>query len=275
MFFLVVPKKTNYTNPVLISTNELIERVLPGYSNQFTLEVITSKNNQDTFEIEEVDGSIVLRGNNQVAIASALNWYLKYTCNAHMSWCGEQMNLPSKLPFPKEKVNKEIEGKHRVLFNYCTLNYSASWWNWERWQKEIDFMAMNGINMPLSVVGLEGVWYNSLLRVGFTDEEARSFLVGPAYFAWQWMTNIQSHGGPLPKNWIDTHIKLGQKIINRQVELGMSPIQQGFTGYVPREFKEKFPEASILQEGQWCGIEGTAQLDPLDPLFKKFGKIFF
>lgn len=38
---------------------------------------------------------------------------------------------------------------------------------------------MNAINMPLSVVGLEGVWYNTLLRFGFTDEEARSFLTGP------------------------------------------------------------------------------------------------
>ncbi len=268
-------QKRNYTEPVLISANDLIERVIPGYSDQFKLELITSENKKDVFEIESINKEVVLRGNNQVAIASALNWYLKYTCNAHMSWCGKQMNLPQDLPLPKEKVSKTIDAKHRVLFNYCTLNYSASWWNWERWQKEIDFMAMNGINMPLSVVGLEGVWYNTLLKFDFTDEEARSFLVGPAFFAWQWMTNIQSHGGPLPKNWIDTHIKLGQKIINRQLELGMRPIQQGFTGYVPREFMEKFADASILKETTWCGIEGTAQLDPLDPLFKKFGKAFF
>ena len=263
----------NYKHPVLLSSNALIERVLPGYSNQFALELIEPDQNKDVFEIDKGD-KITLRGNNAVAIASALNWYLKYTCQVHKSWCGQQMNLPKKLPFPKEKTRKIIAPQHRVLFNYCTLNYSASWWNWERWQQEIDFMAMNGVNMPLSVVGLEGVWYNTLLRFGFSDEEARSFLVGPAFFAWQWMTNIQSHGGPLPKHWIDTHIELGQKIIKRQLELGMKPIQQAFTGYVPRELMQKFPNANILQEEKWCDIEGTAQLDPLDPLFSKLGKAF-
>jgi alpha-N-acetylglucosaminidase len=264
----------SYDNPALNSANQLIERVIPGYSSQFTLEFIDQENGKDVFEVDNTNGKPVLRGNSPVAIATGLNWYLKYTCNAHVSWCGDQLDLPAQLPLPADKERKVIDAKYRVYFNYCTLNYTASWWDWERWQREIDFMAMNGINMPLSVIGLEGVWYNTLLKFGYTDEEARSYLVGPAYFAWQWMTNIQSHGGPLPKHWIDTHVELGQRIINRQVELGMQPIQQGFTGCVPRSFMQKFPDANILQEGKWCGFEGTAQLDPLDPLFKKFGKAF-
>ena len=109
------------------------------------------------------------------------------------------------------------------------MSYTGAWWDWERWQREIDYMAMNSINTPLSVVGLEGVWYNTLLRFGFTDEEARSYLVDPAHFAWQWMPTIESFGGPLPKSWIDSHIAL-QTSENRQLELGMTPIQQGFSG---------------------------------------------
>ncbi|TKG94529.1 alpha-N-acetylglucosaminidase [Puteibacter caeruleilacunae] len=264
--------EVRYDDPQLQAANELIQRVIPGYNSQFKLELLDQK--EDIFEIDQQDDKIVLRGTNPVAIASGLNWYLKYTCNAHVSWCGDQLNLPEELPLPKEKVHRKIEAKYRVYFNYCTLSYTASWWDWDAWQREIDFMAMNGINMPLSVIGLEGVWYNTLLKFGFSDEEARSYLVGPAYFAWQWMTNIQSHGGPLPKSWIDSHVALGQQIINRQLELGMQPIQQGFTGCVPREFMDKFPEAAILQEAKWCGFEGTAQLDPLDPLFKKFGSAF-
>ena len=111
--------------------------------------------------------------------------------------------------------------------NYCTGSYTASWWDWERWQKELDYMAMNSINMPLSVVGLEAVWYNTLLKYNFTDEEARAFLAYPGHFAWQWMQNLQSYGDPLPKSWIDSHVELGKKVINRQLELGMQPIQQG------------------------------------------------
>jgi alpha-N-acetylglucosaminidase len=251
----------------------LLERVVPKHAQQFQIE-ITPSNGKDHFEILGKDNRVVLKGNNQIAIASALNWYLKYFCHAQMGWNGSQVQLPDNLPIPVGPVTKTVEPDWRVYMNYCTLNYSAAWWDWERWEKEIDFMAMNGINMPLSVVGLEGVWYHALLRVGYTDEEARDFLVGPAYLAWQWMTNIESANGPLPKSWIDKHIQLGKRIIERQVSLGMQPIQQGFSGYVPRKFIEKFPEAKIAYGSGWCSFDATAQLDPLDSLFKQFGQIF-
>lgn len=158
--------------------------------------------------------------------------------------------------------------------NYCTVSYTAAWWNWERWQQELDYMAMNAINMPLFSVGLDGVWYNTLLRFNFTEEEARAFLTGPGHSAWQWMQNIQSYGGPLPKSVIDKHVALGKKILARQLELGMQPIQQGFSGYVPRELQKKYPQAKISMKRKWCGFDGTAQLDPTDPLFHEMGLAF-
>lgn len=252
----------------------LIERVTPGYAKQFRLELIEPENGNDVYEVDRQGNKVVLRGNNAVALATAYNWYLKYTCNAHLSWFGDQLQLPKKLPLPEARERKIIQGKYRVYFNYCTISYTASWWDWKRWQREIDFMAMNSINMPLSVVGLEGVWYNTLLRFGFSDEEARVFLTGPGHFAWQWMQNIQSYGGPLPKSWIDNHVALGKQIMERQLELGMQPIQQGFSGYVPRELKQKYPEAAIRLQPSWCGFKGAGQLDPTDPLFQTFGRAF-
>lgn len=256
---------------------DLIERITPGYSEQFVLELIpTGKNGQDVYEIGGEKGKIVLRGNNQVSLATAYNQYLKYTCKAHVSWFGDQLDLPKSLPTPaKEQEGKHvINGKYRVYMNYCTFSYTAPWWDWKRWERELDYMAMNSINMPLAAVGLEAVWYNTLLKYGFTDEEARACLTGPAHFAWQWMQNIQSYGGPLPLSWIKSHITLGQQIINRQLELGMQPIQQGFSGYVPREMIKKFPNAKISKRGGWCGFKGAAQLDPTDPLFQAFGRTF-
>ena len=251
----------------------LIERVTPGYGDQFKLEMIEADNGQDVYEIDNDGKRVILRGNTPVALATAFNWYLKYTCNAHVSWFGDQLNLPERLPLP-EKERRIIQGKYRVYMNYCTVSYTAAWWDWERWQREIDYMAMNSVNMPLSVIGLDAVWYNTLLKFGFSDAEARTFLTGPGHSAWQWMQNIQSYGGPLPKSWIDSHIVLGKQIMDRQLELGMQPIQQGFSGYVPREMKNKFPEAKINLQGSWCGFKGAAQLDPTDSLFQAFGRAF-
>ena len=253
---------------------ELIERVTPGYSGQYKLEVISDSDNKDIYEIDGDGKKVILRGNNVVALASAFNWYLKYTCNVHVSWFGNQLNLPATLPQPVRKEQRIIDSKYRVYFNYCTLSYTGAWWDWERWQKELDYMAMNGINMPLFSVGLYAIWYNTLLRFDFTDEEARSFLSAPGHSAWQWMQNLHSFGGPLPKSVIDKHTVLGKKIMARMQEFGMQPIQQGFSGFVPPLLKEKFPDAKIDMTKTWYGFDASALLDPTDPLFLKFGKVF-
>src|SRR5262249_16476007 len=50
---------------------------------------------------------------------------------------------------------------------------------------------------------------------------------------------------------------------------------QGFSGFVPRKLHQKYPEAHIEQKPRWCRVfEGTAQLDPLDPLFRELGGAF-
>ena len=240
LLFCILSLMSCQKDPQIQAAYDLIERITPGYSQQFSLELIEPENGNDVYEVAGENGKVVLRGNNTVSLATAYNQYLKYHCNAHVSWFGDQLNLPATLPVPAETTHRIINGKYRVYFNYCTLSYTGAWWDWERWQREIDYMAMNSINTPLSVVGLEGVWYNTLLRFGFTDEEARSYLVDPAHFAWQWMPNIESFGGPLPKSWIDSHIALGKQVVNRQLELGMTPIQQGFSGVVPRKMMESF-----------------------------------
>ena len=162
---------------------ELIERVTPGYSSQYRLEIIAPDNGVDVYEVDGNGKEIILRGNTPVALATAFNWYLKYTCQAHVSWFGNQLNLPEKLPQPRERERRVINGRYRVYMNYCTVSYTAAWWDWERWQKELDFMAMNSVNMPLFTIGLDAVWYNTLLHFNFSDREARAFLAGPGHAA--------------------------------------------------------------------------------------------
>jgi alpha-N-acetylglucosaminidase len=257
------------------SAREVLDRVAPKLSSKVDLKLIDADNGRDVFEIEQSGDRIIFRGNNAVSLTSAAGWYLKHVANCELSWCGNQLALPDPLPKVNQKIRQTCPFKYRVYFNYCTLAYTGTWWDWNRWQHEIDFMALQGINMPLSVTGLEGTWYNTLLKLNFTDEQARQFLVGPCYLPWQWMANIEGFGGPLPKSWIDSHVKLEQQILTQERSLGMMPIQQGFCGNVPRSMKQMFPTAAIMQKPNWCGFTGTAQLDPLDPLFPKVAATFY
>ncbi|WP_018631095.1 alpha-N-acetylglucosaminidase [Niabella aurantiaca] len=257
------------------AAERLIRRVVPAYTQQFKVVAIPADNGKDVFEIESEKGQVVLRGNSPVSVASALNWYLKYYCYVQRSWCGDQMNLPPKLPVVPKKVRQVTPYAKRSYLNYCTFNYSMTWWSWERWEQEIDWMAMHGINMPLAITGQEAVWQNTLRRFGMSDDEICAFLVGPAYQAFQWMTVIESIYGPLPQHWIDRSVVLGKKILQRERELGMQPILQGFTGYVPMGLKKSQPQANIMEKPVWFSVGGpTAQLDPMDPLFAKMTKVF-
>lgn len=40
----------------------------------------------------------------------------------------------------------------------CTQSYSFVWWDWARWEQEIDWMALNGINLALAWSGQEAIW---------------------------------------------------------------------------------------------------------------------
>lgn len=52
-----------------------IERSIPGKATSFLIEELPQQQGKDVFEIDNKNGKIVLRGNNGIAIASALNYY--------------------------------------------------------------------------------------------------------------------------------------------------------------------------------------------------------
>ena len=249
-----------------------LQRNLPAFKDSILIKFETSE--KDFFRITSKDGKLYIKANNYVAAFHGLYCYLKKYCNVQLSWCGNQEIHIDKLVMFDGEFKKEIEQKYRVYMNYCTLDYSMCWWNFARWEKEIDFMAMNGINMPLAVVGTEAVWYETLQEFGFTKEEALHFISGPAFWAWQLMTNIDSYLPPENENYIYERMELGKKILDRYLEFGMYPIQQGFSGHVPALLKEKYPHAKILMQRGWCLYPKTAQLDPLDPLFSEFGTVY-
>jgi len=255
-----------------LAARGLLERLVPQDADRFAFEIIPPVDSRDVFEIEGRRGSVVIRGNTAVAMAAGLNWYLKHYCHCHVSWCGRQLNLPDPLPEVSPKVRQVTWASHRYFLNYCCFGYSLPWWDWEQWEQLIDWMALNGVNAPLSVTGQEAVWQAVCRRLGMSDEQVDHFLAGPPYLPFQWMGCLDGWGGPLPQGWIDGHERLEQKILARQRQLGMTPILQGFTGHVPAAVAEKFPAAK-LHRIHWIEWE-TCLLDPLDPLFAKIAGLF-
>ena len=246
-----------------------LERNLPKFKDDINISF--SNSDKDFFSITACENKVNITANNYISAFHGLYEYLKNYCNVQLSWCGNKNIEIDKLTMFDGTFSKTIDQKYRVYLNYCTLDYSMCWWDFEKWEKEIDFMAMNGINMTLAVVGAEAVLYETLLSFNFSKEEALDCISGPSFWAWQLMTNIIGYLPPKSEKYVYERLELGKKILNRLVEFGIQPIQQGFSGHVPTAVKEKFPNANVLMQKGWCNYPKTAQIDPLDPFFKEFG----
>jgi len=279
MFFLIlllstcIPKQ-DHANEQVNAASEVIERILPEHAHRFILELIEDENEMDVFEIETINRKIVIRGSSGVAICSGFNYYLKNYCNALYHFrTGVNLNLDEGLPTDFKKIKKLTPYSYRYMFNYCTFSYSMPFWDWAQWEKMIDWMALNGINMPLAPMGQEIIWQRVFREYGLSKEDMKDFFVGPAYNAFGRMGCIDGHGGPLPQSWIERENILQKKILERERQLGMTPVLQGFTGHVPPAFANKNPELKITNL-TWLDFDQTYLLDWEEPIFTEIGEKF-
>lgn len=57
------------------------------------------------------------------------------------------------------------------------LEDTFAWWDWERWEKEIDWMALQGINLPLAFTGQEAIWQKVFQAILLNFSSTFSFLL--------------------------------------------------------------------------------------------------
>ena len=243
---------------------------------------MNSKN--EVFVIGSEEGKILIKGTTISAITTGIGWYLQNYAHINIAWnslnektvSGDAYADLSSLPIPTGEETRTSDAMYRYYLNTCAFGYSMTSWTWKRWQQEIDWMALHGINMPLQLVGLEEVWRkfltmeeNGTRKYGYTDEEAKAFVAGPAFIAWWAMNNLQGWGGTAAgtksggtwegaggvqdDNWYARQKKLANDIVTRQRELGMQPVIPGWSGMVPTNFASKSGYTTRDNGGNWAG----------------------
>ncbi|MES2418389.1 MAG: alpha-N-acetylglucosaminidase [Bacteroidota bacterium] len=255
----------------------MIARLLPAKSDSFILETIVPKNYTDSFCLESKDDKILIKGTNALAMAKGFNYYLKNYCHISVTWYAKDRLIPpAQLPSVTEPIGQACRFENRFFLNYCTFGYTTLWWKWNDWERLIDWMALNGINMPLAITGQEYIWQKVWKKFGMSDEQSRAFFTGPSHLAWQRMGNLDRWLGPLPQDFIDGQFELQKQILKRERGFGMKPILPAFAGHVPHDLLSKYPNLKITNLGSYdTGKENDAYfLDPMDPLFIKIQKAY-
>lgn len=249
---------------------QLIERILPGKSSQFIIEDLRKDEGKEIFELSSKDGKIIIKGSNDLAIAKAFNLYLNNYCDTRVSWYKDDPVIaPEVLPMVDTLVTQECRFEKRFFLNYCTFGYTMLWWQWDDWERFIDWMTLNGINMPLAITGQEAIWMEVWKDFGMSEDQIRAYFTGPAHLPWHRMGNLDGFLGPLPQDYITDQFELQKKILKRERSFGMTPVLPAFAGHVPKAIKEKYPDAKITSMGSYEVGEAYDAffLDPMDPLF--------
>ena len=216
----------------------------------------------EAFQLGGSAGAVTITANTLSALTCGLNWYLNHDAKVNICW-NNLTETPTVYPAPSDTQVHATTAKYRYYLNYCTFSYSMSTWDEDRWMKEIDWMALHGVNLPLQIVGIDAVWYKVMTDpttaavgrsagLGWTHSDANEFIAGPNHQGWFLMNNLTKFGGPNPEWWYEREADLGKKICQRMLALGMSPCLPGFVGMAPQKYINDNGVASY--NGSWCNF---------------------
>lgn len=277
LFGIQVACATSDNSRDVAEATALAGRLSGRLTEKVTFEKIAAEKGNDVFTLRNEGNRVIIGGNNANSMAVGLNRYLKKYCNVTVSWYSDiAVELPVELPQVKdERVTSRLG--QRFFLNYCTYGYTMTYWGWREWERFIDWMALNGINLPLNITGQEAVWQKVWMKLGMTADETRNYFTGPSYLPWHRMANIDHWCGPLPQEWLDGQVELQKQILARERALNMRPVLPAFAGHVPGRIKELFPQADIKQLSPWQEFPKeclTYFLNSEDPMFAKIQRMF-
>lgn len=254
--------ETEYAAPIkqaetIENVYGIVERTVGNeYRDWFDFELGEKQaNGNDWFELSMKDGKVHITGNNGISLATGLNYYYKYYAHVNISEQARQTVMPSSIVPVEGTIHKETEIAVRYAFNYCTLDHTFAFFGEDDWQRENDWLALNGVNVVLDLAGQEAVWIKYLQSLGYSVDEAKDWLAGPGYYAWQFMANMENYGGPVSDDWVAQRLDMARKTQRWKRSLGMQTVMQGYAGMVPNNLKEKQKDVAILEQGKWCGLD--------------------
>ncbi|MBR4066384.1 MAG: alpha-N-acetylglucosaminidase N-terminal domain-containing protein, partial [Bacteroidaceae bacterium] len=247
---------------------------------EIVIDANLAENGKDVFVITAQNGKPCIKGNSQLSVTTGINWYLNHVAHINLTWNNLTTDLVTvELPLPVGEDKHVSSAKYRYDFNTCTFSYSMAFWTWDRWQKEIDWMALHGINAPLNLVGLDVVTRNFLKELGVSESDIDAYIAGPGFIAWFAMNNLEGWGGTInsastgvemngnPDWWYTRQEQLCKNMLQRMRELGMQPVIPGFSGQIPNSLSNYtisgFSSSDVINGGTWAG--GYTRPDILHP----------
>lgn len=259
----------------LAPVQAVVQRVLPMHATQIEL-VALPKTTNDHYRITGVTGHVRIAGDSPLALLVGVETYLHRVAHVDIGWPGESVSrLPVQLPAPSLPINGDAIVPDRFALNDTDDAYSNAYLDWDGWQRKIDLLALHGINEVFMPVGMDEVYRRTFEKFGYDDTQIRRWIPDPAHQPWWLLQNLSGIGAPVSAGVYARRVAMGQKIVARLRELGMTPVFPGYYGSVPTGFAKRYVKANLIPQGDWGGLQRPDWLDPREPLFGQIAAAFY
>lgn len=252
---------------------DALRRLLPHHHDQVALRVTGGAG--DSFRVTGRAGAIVVEGSGPAAHLTGFHVYLRRAALASVSWNGNQLNLPRLLPAPPGEITGTANVPHRYVFNDTNDGYTGPYRGWDRWQHELDVLALHGASAVQTTTGAEAVYLDTFREFGYSEAELLAWIPAPGHQPWWLLQNMSGFGGPVSRRLVERRAELGRKITDRIRELGMTPVLPGYFGTVPDAFPDRHPGAAVVPQGTWVGFDRPDWLDPRTAAFTEVAARFY
>lgn len=254
---------------------DFVLRNTPKIADCFEFRTCDDDNGFDRYEVSAEDKKIIISGNNKVAQAMGYYRYLHDFCNVMLVSGDFDISYIKTAPLPDGKITYTVRQKIRMAMTDERYAAEADSWGFDRWEKEIDFMAMNGVNTPLALTGSDGVLFRMLVAMRIKTDTAASFISGSSFWYKQLKGNLFGYLPISNGDYFNKKIEIGKKITEREKELDMSPVHQGILLTCPFSFRKHYPKTDLIKMPQWNAFPPAMTIDAADfGYFRIFNKTF-
>lgn len=251
-----------------------ISRNTPKVKDNFLLREINSPDGCDCYEIYAEDKKIVLAGNSNLSLAMAYYRYLNEYCSVVITSGDFDVSAIAATPLPTEKITCRVAQKIRARTSYEMFALEGNFWGFDRWEKEIDFMAMHGFNAALQPVGFDGVLYRTMTELGMAENFSAEFSSGPAFLMRQLTGNAAGINSVNSVEYLERKIAVGRMITEREKQLGITPIFPAAMPSVPFSLRKKYIKMDILKAPLWYNMPPNFYIKPDNAFFNVFNLKF-
>jgi len=213
-------------------------------------------------------GGVLVRGGSPLAMAVGLRAYLEEYAGLHLAYCGQarvSLSLPKKQKKatpPQTPLAGRLPDEPRGFFTPLSYSCGPCWWDWPRWQEEIDILALQGVGAPLLLIGSETAWYNTLREEGLSADYALNTISAPPYWPRQLLGQFDGMLPVVDPLYLKARGQLGRQIAERMRAWGMAPVLPDFPGVVSQKTAGLFKGARLLPQPGWNGFPGVCKVDP-------------